>query len=57
MVLEGGVQFSKSLERGGYIFTHNTCGRGYIFLRLVFSKGGVTDISICSTSIITQKMA
>ena len=53
----GGVQFSKSLERGGYIFTHSTCGRAYIFLRLVFSKSGVTDISICSTSNITQKMA
>ena len=46
VVLEGG---SKIFKRGGYIFTHNTCGRGYIFLRLVFSKSGVTDVSICST--------
>ena len=50
MVLEGrggGVQFSKSLERGGVQFYSQYLGGGvYIFLRLVFSKNGITDVSL-----------
>ena len=59
MVLEGrggGVQFSKSLERGEVQFYSQYLGGGvYIFLRLVFSKNGITDVSLFFLHVISRK--
>ena len=45
VVSEGGGTILFTILGGG--------GGGYIFLRLVFSNSGVTDVSFCSTSNIT----
>ena len=54
-VLEGGYNFQIHLKEGVHFYSQYL--GGYIFLRLVFSKSGVADVSFCSTSNITQKMA
>ena len=51
----GGYSFQNHLKEGGKFYSEFL--EGYIFLRLVFLCCGVTDVSFCSASNITQKMA
>ena len=53
VVLDRGVQFSKSLERGGVHFYSQCLGVHFSPTRVF--QSGVTDVSFCSTSNITQK--